>query len=53
MNVIVAYGPRSYSKKTDKERFLEELANVMDDAAGEILVIGDLNARVGKNSLGV
>lgn len=45
--VIAAYGPNENEKKEVKDKFWEDLTIVTEASTGEILVAGDLNARVG------
>ncbi|KAJ8962092.1 hypothetical protein NQ318_018046 [Aromia moschata] len=45
---IAAYGPNEDEKKTVKDEFWEELTTTVEEAKGKIYILGDLNARVGK-----
>lgn len=47
MTIIVTYGPNEDEKTDIKDKFWEELNEVVDEATGELYILGDLNARVG------
>ncbi|KAJ8950887.1 hypothetical protein NQ318_011188 [Aromia moschata] len=42
------YGPNEDEKKTVKDEFWEELTTTVEEAKGKIYILGDINARVGK-----
>ena len=49
IKIIVAYGPNEDASKEDKETFYNDLQQVVDNKRPnqEIMILGDLNARVG------
>ncbi|XP_063911972.1 craniofacial development protein 2-like [Zophobas morio] len=54
--VIIVYGPNENDNKNSKEKFWDELQEVYEKSSSPILIVGDLNARVGseaRNSNGV
>lgn len=46
--ILVAYGPNEDEKVDVKEKFWEEISNVKESVKNPIVIIGDLNGRVGK-----
>jgi hypothetical protein len=48
--LITACGPNKDENVEIKDTFLEELKKVTDKATGEIIILGDLNGRVGNES---
>ena len=51
IKIIVAYGPNEDASKEDREEFYNQLQLIIDNATPkqEILILGDLNARVGNS----
>ena len=48
--LVSVYGPTMQRTQEEKEQFYEQLGDVLDDARNDsIIVLGDLNARVGKD----
>lgn len=52
-NVIIAYGENDDARKEEKDKFFEEVQKAIDDGGESILVMGDLNGRVGKQNEGI
>ena len=52
LKVIVAYGPNESDMKEEREIFYSDLQMVIDNVKTnqEVMIIGDLNAKVGKNA---
>ena len=52
LTLISVYGPTMQRAQEEKERFYENLGECVDDAKNDgIIILGDLNARVGKDWL--
>ena len=52
LTLISVYGPTMQRTQEEKERFYENLGECVDDAKNDsIIILGDLNARVGKDWL--
>lgn len=48
--LISVYGPTIQRTQEEKEQFYEQLGGVLDNAGNDsVIVLGDLNARVGKD----
>lgn len=47
-NILILYGPNEDATTTTKEEFWENVTEVIEDTKGSIVVLGDLNGRVGK-----
>ena len=45
--VIVAYGPNEDETVAKKDKFWEQLSDIAEEAKGRLIILGDLNARVG------
>lgn len=48
MNVLILYGPNEDDKAEVKDRFWGEVTEIMDEIRGDVVILGDLNGRVGK-----
>jgi hypothetical protein len=48
--IIVTYAPTEDALVEEKDSFFELLQKVIHDHAGNIIILGDLNGRVGKQS---
>lgn len=46
--IIAVYGPDENERKEKKDRFWEELTQVVEASKGKIYIVGDFNARVGR-----
>lgn len=51
--LIVVYAPNDNASKEEKTRFFEELQKEIDDKGNNIIVMGDLNGRVGNHNTGI
>ena len=50
LTLISVYGPTMQRTQEEKEQFYEQLGDCLDDARNDkIIVLGDLNARVGND----
>lgn len=48
LNILILYGPNEDEKAANKDKFWEEVTEIVDDIKGKIVILGDLNGRVGK-----
>ena len=46
--ILVVYGPNEDESVTKKDSFWEDLTEVTEEAKGRLIILGDLNGRVGK-----
>lgn len=53
ITILVVYGPNEDEDVETKNKFYEELQEEVDNAMYEIIIMGDLNGRVGKNNRGI
>ena len=51
--IVVAYGPTENSVSEEKEHFIADLEEVMRRINGLVIVMGDFNARIGRQLKGV
>lgn len=52
--LIVGYGPNEDTRKEGKDKFFKELQEILDTTKNKIIIIlGDLNGRVGNNNRGI
>lgn len=51
--IVVVYGPSEDEKAILKDEFWEKLQTTLDNSKGKIYILGDLNARVGRNNSGI
>ena len=49
-NIIVTYGPQETAMQEEKERYYQKIQETIDDTTGPIILMGDLNGRVGRQS---
>ncbi|KAF2893345.1 hypothetical protein ILUMI_12827 [Ignelater luminosus] len=48
LSLVIAYGPNKDEKTETKVEFYKALQRELDNAKGKIILLGDLNGRVGK-----
>ena len=48
--LVIVYAPNEDDTAENKSRFYETLQRIIEEQERDILILGDLNARVGKNS---
>lgn len=53
ISIIIAYGPNEDDKAANKEKFWEELQEILDRQKNITYIMGDINARIGNNNIGV
>lgn len=46
--ILVVYGPNEDGRVAEKDAFWERLNEIVEDVRGRLIVIGDINGRVGK-----
>lgn len=46
--ILVVYAPNEDDSSSNKEKFWDRMAEEVEDTEGRLLIIGDLNSRVGK-----
>ncbi|KAK9685893.1 hypothetical protein QE152_g37605 [Popillia japonica] len=46
--IIVAYGPNEDEKAKVKDAFWEQLSQTTEEVNGRLIILGDLNVRVGR-----
>lgn len=51
--ILVAYGPNENAGKEEKDQFWEILQKEIDSQRNNIIIMGDLNGRVGNNNKGI
>lgn len=51
--VIVAYGENENARKEEKDKFFDELQKQIDEGEENVMIIGDLNGRVGNKNSGI
>lgn len=47
LHLVIMYGPNDNDKAETKDKFWEEASEIVENCNGKIVVIGDLNGRVG------
>lgn len=52
LNILILYGPNEGDTAEIKDRFWEDATEVVENSLGEIIVLGDLNGRVGSKDAG-
>ena len=50
-NLVVIYGPNEDETAHKKDEFWEKLTDEIENLKGRIIIIGDINGRVGKRTL--
>lgn len=50
--IIIAYGPNEDDSINKKDLFWEEMEGAIEDVSGRLIIMGDLNGRVGKRGEG-
>lgn len=51
--LFVCYGPNDNARKEEKDKFFIDLQEEIDSTNNRIIIMGDLNGRVGKNNKGI
>lgn len=51
--LIIAYGPNEDDRIENKEKFFKEIQKIIDKSNKNIIIMGDLNGRVGRNNNGI
>lgn len=51
--IIIAYGPNENEKKEEKDKFYQDLQREIDDSKCNVIMMGDLNGRVGNDNKGI
>lgn len=52
IEIIIVYGPNENDRITEKEAFWKSLQEVCDEVRNPLIIMGDLNARIGNNTEG-